>query len=240
MRTGDVMSIKEGYMAYFIDLNKPTKEKYKIAAASYKTNFKNFFPFDKNSKILDIGCGMGHFLYYLKNEGYTNFKGIDIGKSQINFCKKYIDENVEKADAFEYLKDKNQIYDVIVMNDFIEHITKEKVVELMEYIYYALKQDGKVIIKTPNMSNPFGIVSRYQDFTHEAGYNEYSIIYIINAAGFKKISLYPEFYANLGFSRRIMNLIRSFMYQIFRFVCFIDRGVSPRIFSPNIIVVVEK
>lgn len=227
MLTGDLMSIKEGYMTYFVELNEPTKEKYKIAAASYKSNFKNFFSSDKNSKILDIGCGMGHFLYYLKNEGYTNFKGINIGKSQISFCKKYIDDNVEEADVFEYLKHNNHKYDVIVMNDVLEHIAKVNVVELMKNMHNALKQDGKVIIKTPNMSNPFGLVSRYQDFTHETGYNEYSLMYIINASGFKKISLYPEFYGKLGFSRRIMNFIRSFIYQIFRLFCFIDRGVSP-------------
>lgn len=230
----------EKYLDYFFEFNEPTKEKYKIAAASYETNYKKFFPSDKNSRILDIGCGMGHFLYYLKTKGYTNFNGIDLGKQQIAFCKKYIDINVEKADAFEYLKDKKNEFDVIIMNDVIEHIKKANVVELLEYINNSLKEEGKVIIKTPNMSNPFGLVSRYQDFTHEAGYNESSILYILNASGFNKVSVFSEIYANIGLNRRILNIVRSIIYKILKLACLIDRGTSPKIFSPNIIIVAEK
>jgi len=37
--TGDVMdNLSEKYLDYFVKFNKPTKEKYKITAASYKTS----------------------------------------------------------------------------------------------------------------------------------------------------------------------------------------------------------
>lgn len=234
------MDISEKYLDYFVEFNKLTKEKYEIAAASYETNYRKFFPSNKNLKILDIGCGMGHFLYYLKTNGYKNFIGIDLGEQQIDFCKKYIYDNVENVDALEYLKNKKNEFDIIVMNDLIEHIKKADVIKLLKEVNVSLKDEGKLIIKTPNMSNPFGMISRYQDFTHEAGYNEFSILYVLNASGFNKMSLFPEIYANVGFSRRIINIVRSILYKIVMLFCIIDRGTSPQIFNPNIIVVAEK
>ena len=53
-----------------------------------KLNQGKYLPGDKRSKILEIGFGRGSFLAYLKTEGYTNYLGIEIGKSQFNFVKK--------------------------------------------------------------------------------------------------------------------------------------------------------
>ena len=68
---------------------------------------------------------MGHFLYYLKEKGYTNFFGIDIEENQIEFCRRNFTENVETANVLDYLKNCESIYDTIVMNDVIEHIKKK-------------------------------------------------------------------------------------------------------------------
>lgn len=49
----------------------------------FKKNYLKHLPESKESKILDIGCGMGHFLYFLEKEGYKNYLGIDISKENI-------------------------------------------------------------------------------------------------------------------------------------------------------------
>ena len=120
--------LSNSYLNYFIEFNDQTKKQYDAIAFSYETNYGKLLPLDKNVKILDIGCGMGHFLYYLKTRGYKNFSGIDIGEKQVDFCKKHFTNHVEVANVMNYLKDLEEEYDVIVMNDLIEHIVKDEVI----------------------------------------------------------------------------------------------------------------
>ena len=48
---------------------------------------------------------MGHFLYFLKKMGYSNFIGIDISSQQVDFVREYITNNVILADGFDFLKE---------------------------------------------------------------------------------------------------------------------------------------
>ncbi|MCR8454597.1 MAG: class I SAM-dependent methyltransferase [Crenarchaeota archaeon] len=77
---------------------------YREMARCYKRWYGPFLPEDRDARILDIGCGMGHFLYFLKEEGYRNFLGVDISREQVNFVRKYITDKVVEADAFTFLE----------------------------------------------------------------------------------------------------------------------------------------
>lgn len=176
---------------------------YESAAISYGYNYKSFLPKNRRAKILDIGCGMGHFLYYLYTQNYTNFIGIDISKQQIAFIKndflaceelaesfKKISEKVYQADAFTFLKQHESEYELIVANDLIEHIEKDKILQLFGLIRNSLKENGAFIAKTPNMGNPFSLKARYVDFTHEIGYDEISLFQILKISNFREINIY--------------------------------------------------
>ena len=39
------------------------------------------------SHIIDVGCGNGKNILYLKNKNYTNIFGCDISSSQVDICK---------------------------------------------------------------------------------------------------------------------------------------------------------
>jgi 2-polyprenyl-3-methyl-5-hydroxy-6-metoxy-1,4-benzoquinol methylase len=147
-----------------------SKEEFESATVSYEREYEEFLPKNKNAKVLDLGCGTGHFLYFLQKKGFKNYIGIDISEQQISYCKENISKSVKVFDAFEFLKDNEGLYDVIVANDFLEHILKERVIELLKLIHCSLRTGGKFIMKTPNMSNPFVLDLRYKDFTHEIGF----------------------------------------------------------------------
>lgn len=233
-------NISDNYAKYFIKFNEIDHKQYEIAASSYETNYGTLLVNHHDAKILDIGCGMGHFLYYLKTRGYKNFSGIDLGETQVDFCKKYFTKDVELANASEYLKYHENEYDVIVMNDVIEHIVKDDVMDLLKLVKKSLKKDGIFLIKTINMSNPFGLNSRYRDFTHEIGYTELSMFQILDAVGFKQISLFQEMYASEGIMRPLANFIRRILYRLLKSLYYLDRGESPTILTPNLIVFAKK
>ncbi|MHA1299465.1 MAG: class I SAM-dependent methyltransferase, partial [Candidatus Helarchaeota archaeon] len=171
----------------FLKRNPVTKKHYDLNAKNYFSNYNPFIPKNKNIKILDIGCGMGHFLYALKKYGYSNFIGIDVSDQMIDFLTnkiqntelghdfKDISTKVKKFDAFEFLRSNKGTFDLIVANDLIEHIPKSKILDLFKLVKKNLKNNGIFITKTANMTNLVSNMLLYDDFTHEVGFTNLSL-----------------------------------------------------------------
>jgi cyclopropane fatty-acyl-phospholipid synthase-like methyltransferase len=183
-----MQELYDKYQESFQRVNSPTREAFELAAHFYSAQYQQFLPADKNARILDVGCGMGHFLYFLKKEGYTNYRGIDISPTQVQFARDNVTERASLADAFDYLNT-NDTFDVIVANDIIEHIPRDKTLHFLGLIYDSLEPNGLLLAKTLNMSNPFGLQTRYLDFTHEEGFTEYSLRQVLSISGFHDIQI---------------------------------------------------
>ena len=61
-------------------------------------------PSDKNSALLDMGCGFGSLIYTLKKKGYTNLKGIDLSEGQVKVAHELGLTEIELQDLLPYLK----------------------------------------------------------------------------------------------------------------------------------------
>lgn len=150
-------------------------------------------PAGKDKIILDLGCGMGQFLYFCKKENYKNCIGIDASGQNIEYMRQrgfLSGYQLYQASIMDFLKGKDSVYDVIVLNDVIEHLTKDEIFELMDAVMKALKCGGRFLIKTPNMANPFvAAAGRYIDITHETGITELSIKQVLTATGFQDIKV---------------------------------------------------
>lgn len=156
----------------------------------FKLNYLKHLPEDKGCKILDIGCGKGTFLLSSIKYGYKNVEGIDVSEENIDFCRK---QNLKclRIDGITFLKENLGIYDVIIFNDVIEHLTKNEIVEMLLAIKDALKNEGIIIIKSPNMANPYtSLASLYIDFTHETGFTELSLKQLLGAIRFSSVSIF--------------------------------------------------
>ena len=237
-------SRKKPFVEYFDSVYAPSNvlnlKDYKNSVSIFDVDYGNFLPANKDARILDIGCGAGHFLYYLKKRGYTHFLGIDLSPGQIEFCKKNITPNVELADAFKLLADKENNYDAISANDLLEHIPKEKVITFLEMIYRSLKPAGILLIKLPNMSNPFALDSRYRDFTHECGFTEKSIYQVLYVAGFRDICIYkPQ--THIRSVRFYLSKILVSLFHILLKKLFWRQGfTAPVILSSRLSVIAKK
>ncbi len=127
----------------------------------------------KGANILEIGCNEGTMLGVLFDNGYRNLTGIDLSTDDLDIARKSLpqDIKIEYADAFEYLSNKENVYDVIFSKAVFEHIKKENVIELIKICKRVLKNGGVLVIDVPNMDWLLASHERYMDFTHECGYN---------------------------------------------------------------------
>jgi 2-polyprenyl-3-methyl-5-hydroxy-6-metoxy-1,4-benzoquinol methylase len=165
---------------------------FKHIASTYDWNYKNIVPEDKNARILDIGCGLGEFLYWLNEKGYKNFLGVDVSQQMLDIAKQNASAKVKKISSIkEYLGSEKEGYDLIVMNDVIEHLTKQEIIDDLEMMRSALKKGGQLIIKTNNLAAITGARMRYSDFTHELGLTEYSLKQILALVGFSDVAVKP-------------------------------------------------
>ena len=237
----DRKQLFEGYFdSIYAGSNSFTAEEYESSALDFDYHYGSFLPEEKDAPVLDIGCGTGHLLYYLKKKGYSNFLGIDISESQVEFCRKSITPSVKTADAFEFLAGRSDAYGVISANDVIEHISKERVIPFLELIYQALKPDGILLLKLPNMSNPFSIDSRYRDFTHECGFTEESIYQVLYMAGFRNISINPSRDPGKSLKSFLGRTLTSMLHTILRKLFWHQGITAPNILSCRLVVSAKK
>lgn len=200
----------------------------------WKEHFIRHISKDKSTKILEIGCGNGLFLRYLKNIGYTNYFGIDASEEQVKIAKKLGIDNIINADISDFLNDKNEEYDVVFARDVIEHFGKEEILDTLLLVCRSLKKNGKLIIQCPNAESPFFGRIRYGDFTHDTAFTKSSLLQILLFAGFGKLSFYPV-------GPVISSPKSLFKYYLWKLVDRIFRLYIPDgIFTMNIIAVAEK
>lgn len=74
----------------------------------------------KEGSVLDIGCGDGLLLEYLKNKGLA-VKGIDISSVAVDICKKR-GLDCSHIDITERLPFKDNSYDNVLLIDVLEHL----------------------------------------------------------------------------------------------------------------------
>lgn len=151
---------------------------------------KKLLPVDKNSKILDLGCGTGTFLKVLESIGYINIVGVDLSLSQIEIAKKECQvAKVICESVFDYFENTDEKFDLITGFDFIEHLNKNEILKLLNILSNALKINGRVIFQTPNPDSPFGMGYRYGDFTHELGISPLALKSLVNMYNFNKFEV---------------------------------------------------
>jgi len=166
----------------------------------FKVNYLPHLPANKQATILDLGAGRGEFLKLLKNSGYVNARGIDLGESNVTWCRDH-GLDVTHAEIAEYLRTHDETYDALVLSDVVEHFPLDTLQATLALFLARLKPGGVLIMKTINMANPLlAAHNRYVDITHTIGWTEESMRQILGEVGFDPVRVLPShlyvFYAN--------------------------------------------
>jgi len=162
----------------------PDKYAYESWASATEYYSKGWFPDDKEAEILDLGCGAGYFLKMMHDKGYTKLTGADLSSGQVYLAKKACPEaKVILGDCRNILQQSPATYDLITGFDFVEHLNKGELLEMLQLVCKSLRPGGRVIFQTPNPDSPFGMKIRYGDFTHELSLSPQGFHSILKFAG---------------------------------------------------------
>ena len=97
-----------------------------------------------NGKILDIGCGAGDFLQYMK-ENHWNINGVDTSNKARKIANKKL--NIKVMDPKDWINNKEK-YDLITCWHSLEHVHEPWV--YLDKIKKSLTLDGFLIVALPN------------------------------------------------------------------------------------------
>ena len=126
-----------------------------ISSRNYIKSFNNFISkqkkLNKNSKILDIGCGRGKIIGTLSSKIRLVSKpiGVDIVR-HIDVDKRII---FKKINAVQYLKHNKKNFDLILIKQTIHFFNNKEIEKILKYAYSSLNSKGIILILSLDPKN---------------------------------------------------------------------------------------
>lgn len=202
---------------------------------------KKYIPREKNTRILDLGCGHGAFLYFLKQAAYYNIFGIDLSAEQVEFARNMGISDIEQCDIGSFLASaENNSADVILLVDIIEHLNRQELFNVLDDIFRVLSPKGRCIIHVPNAEGLFGMRIRYGDLTHELSFTPKSAHQLLSTVGFRIVNCYddrPVIHNVKSFARRVLWEVGTFFP---RALLMAETGQTRFILSQNMWIIAVK
>lgn len=160
---------------------------------------------DKDISILDLGCGAGRHVWFLKNLGFTNVVGVDLSLSGLTKAKTNIKTDFVQADATS-LPFADKKFDVVLMVGIVYEIEdKAKHVDVFSEISRLLKENGSCVFVNNSPYNLgeriFTITDKIKNFNSKDvksffvwRYSEKDVKEIGKSVGLKIISSFKSGY----------------------------------------------
>lgn len=173
-----------------------------------------------NSKILEIGSGLGELSIYLKENTNHNVSVLDIKDKCVDFC----EDNGLIAHKNSSVEDLSFLYktqDVIILNHILEHIADLK--NTIQNVNLILKDGGFIFVELPDvegycecaeLNSPYSFLT-YEHLVHFSMndiknlFGKYGFEIVDSGKYFKKVSNYPSIWAILKKSNKIDESIKK-------------------------------
>jgi len=207
----------------------------------YKHNYLPYIPNDKNSRILAISCGPGYFVDMLNRHGYHNVLGIDSFPEKIKHARaRHL--NCQTANAFDFLENAEEPFDVIFCEQELNHLTKDEIIEFLKLAWTKIKPGGRLIAHALNGANPItGPEALAQNFDHYNTFTEYTMRQVLEYTNFRNVKVVPlHLYVFWNNPLNYVLMAMSQLYTLFFRVSFIMYGKSNKIFTKKIGAIADK
>ncbi len=143
-------------------------------------------PNDRSMAVLDVGCGLGAFMQFMKESGFSNVWGLDPEKGLDDFVRSRFGLRVHEEGLFANSL-KLASYDLLLSIANIEHYTNPKAAFLA--MRKLLRNDGYLYVNTIDTRTMVlrkGI-NKYFKFVHTYYFTENSLKSLLGQAGFSVI-----------------------------------------------------
>lgn len=215
----------QDYVSHSNKSNNPVNFIYKIARNfTLKRKVRLINSISKKGKILDVGCGTGHFINACQQNGWA-ITGVEPDKQ----ARKVASDKTGQTIADDLSKIDENNFDVISMWHVLEHVSDLN--QYMRMLVERLKENGKLIVAVPNHKSNDAIYYKadwaaYDVPRHLYHFDQNTMNQLANKYGLKVaktlpmkldsyyVSLLSETYQGSGLVKYIKAIYRGFVSNI--------------------------
>lgn len=146
-----------------------------------------YLPMLEGHRVLDIGCGAGEFLDFLRQRGIAAL-GLDLDAAEVARAQSRGLEAVE-AEALSYLQRCDEQFAAISLFQVIEHVPPGQVRPMVAACVAALAPGGALLIETINLRHPNALNGFYTDPTHQVPLSDSYLGMLAQWYGLERVTL---------------------------------------------------
>ena len=199
----------------------------------FRKDFVEASGYQPGMSVLELGCGNGLFLRFLTHLGVGDFMAVDGDPRIMEEIPPDLASSVHIVDFTEFFGSElgRRQFDRIVLFDVLEHFSPEDAAALLKSAAELLPDDGRIVIRVPNMASPLALSVQYNDVTHKTAFSPGSIRQVASTAGLKPVTIRAQAYTSRYKEMRECVLTSVVSWFL---------AAPPLIWSPNMIAVLEK
>jgi len=210
-------------------------------AAYINSIIRQHIPRNTELGIVDIGCGPGAFVYFLRRAGYKNVCGIDGSAEQVAAAQQLGIEGVRHQHLHDYLAKTDACSaDVVLLIDVLEHLTRDELFSALDGVFRILRPSGTCIVHVPNGGGIFAMNVRYGDFTHEQAFTARSAGQVFSTIGFHDVRCFEDRPTVHGLTSLARRLLWEAGTAPFRLLFAAESGSFSVILSQNMLICCNK
>ena len=218
------------YHKFYLARNPEDAGRFERHARDYQRKFGALVLGGGKTRVLDVGCASGMLAGWLVRAGVPEVIGIDLNPELVEMARQRVPgAQFHAGDAAEFLRG-GRPFDIIFLQDVIEHIPREKIVGFMRALAQALTPGGFALVRTPNMNHLMAAGHLADDLTHCTGLTEQSLRQLAELAGFGRVLQLDQF-AMQNFKGKLKVLLGGPMHH---FLWWLRGGTRPRVIYRNL------
>jgi 2-polyprenyl-3-methyl-5-hydroxy-6-metoxy-1,4-benzoquinol methylase len=214
---------------------------YAKFSAYYRANYLPHLPANRAVRILVISCGPGYLVNLLHGQGYQDIIGIDSDPEKIAHARRR-DLPCKTAEAFAYLEQNEQAFDVIIPEQELNHLTLDEQLEFLELCRRNLQPGGLLIVYGLNGANPLvGSENLSHNIDHFNTFTDYSLAQMLKLGGFVDIKVLPlKLYVFWKNPLNYVGLAVTTALELMFRACFVLYGKDVKVLTKKLAAVCRK
>ncbi len=195
-------------------------------------------------KIIDVGCGAGHLVKYLNNQGcYT--VGCDPITQAVKMAHKINPSNKIIQASANNLPFSEESFDLITAISLIEHLEEPDVELFFHSAYNILRPGGFIFLITPNYFSPFRLILGkkwfgYKDPTHITFFNPLQLKNMLGNSKFVNITTSFKSPKNIDYNPNLPIFMEKWPISLKNFINFCQTESPLSFFRDNLWISAKK